>query len=370
MENNKDIKLKILLNAFNNEFLATRSNTTKKAYIKYINDFFQTENLEDITLSQVSSVSLSDAQIYHDNLLKKGFQEVSVNHRTIALSYFYDFLLEKNVTNMNPFSKSQVLKNYTLDSLLKLQISMWPDHSINKIQELKKLVINEEEVKIGFWSLLRYFPDWKNKSKKKYVLFLDLLDNLNIGLEPDFRFTGIIPGVSDDVILFSLDNYEEKAAYSPAYAFASLNLKLGAMVSKADGIVVEKEIILLKNQIKRWPGLNALEKKRLELYLDWILSMPMDNKSINKGVRLLNIDEKNVIADWLIKVSLADGIIRPEEIKLMEKLYSIMNLDTKELLQNIDEDNVEPITKKTNKNIEKNNPTAVELLDFLLDYIG
>ena len=418
METIKEMKLGILLNAsIDYEFLDAKSSANKEAYLKYINDFFKTEVVEDIKLGQVSSVTLSDAKLYQEDLLKQGFQTSSVNQQITALSYFYDFLIENNVTDINPFSKAQglsnvkkyryykaksraikfipkeietqngyfsgpkQLNNYSrnidrtsnrqclLDYLLKLPISIWPEPSIRKIQELKELVSKEKELRIGFWNLLRYFPDWKVKSKRKFVLFLDLLDNLNIGLEPDFRFTGIIPKINTDIILFSLDSHEPTAIHSSAYALAFLNLKLGTLVSKADGIVVEEEIILLKNQIKLWPGLNNSEKKRLELCLDWLLSRPTDSRGIYKGVRSLSSDEKAMIGDWLIKVSQADGIIRPEEIKLIEKLYSTMNLDIKELHQKMNVNMVKPMTKKSSINSEKDNPTAAELLDFLLDYI-
>ena len=75
-----------------NEFLKGKSDVTRKAYIKYIRDFFRVENLKDIPFDEINSVSVHDAQLYHEDLKRQGFQSGSINQQMIALSHFYDFL--------------------------------------------------------------------------------------------------------------------------------------------------------------------------------------------------------------------------------------------------------------------------------------
>ena len=271
-----------------------------------------------------------------------------------------------NVVNLSDLPRSKL----TLDYLLKFPISEWPDYNVNRVIELKQLVSNENGLNIGFGSLLRYFPVWKNKTIKRYTSFLNALAEFRIGLVPDFRITRSIPKMNTNVILFSLEKYEKKNdVYSAAYALASFNLKLGVMVSKVDGIVVEEETALLNNQIESWPSLNSLEKKRLQLYLDWLLSNTVNNKGINSGSRSLSTYEKGIIGDWLIEVSKADGIVRPEEMYLMEKLYLKLNLNVNELHKKIGFDIYKVRNNRSHEVINKGKPTATELLDFLLDYI-
>ena len=84
-----DVKLRTLLgNSIDEVFLATKSDNTKKTYIKYINDYFKTVTLEDITIGQIYSTSSLDAQLYLNNLLKEGFKPGSINQRRIALLSF------------------------------------------------------------------------------------------------------------------------------------------------------------------------------------------------------------------------------------------------------------------------------------------
>ena len=189
-------------------------------------------------------------------------------------------------------------------------------------------------------------------------------------MEPDLRYSGMAPRIYSDVRLFSLDKYRNKTQYNPAFAFALLNVKIGVLVSKIDGKVVEDEITLLRDEIDVWPGLNNLQKKRCTLFLDWLLSEPIAKKGIGNIVRNLSYQQKKLIGEWLLQVSEADGVIRPEEANFMRRLYDMMNLNTEELERKIDGSKAVSKIIKVKRLTKTDTPTAVELLDYLLDYIG
>lgn len=357
-------------------FLEGKSDLTRKAYIKYIRDFFRAEDLKDVPLDHIYSVSILDAQLYHKDLMRQGFQPGSINQQMIALSHFYDFLIDNKVINVNPFCKlnraefKKKSRNDSLDSLLKKQISEWPDNAVKEVLKLKELIAEHQDMKIGFWKLLTYLPKWKVQSKANIIRFLDIIEDFDIGMEPDLRFTGMAPKMNSDVLMFSLAKYKNKTQLSPAFAFAILNIKIGVLVSKIDGKVVEDEIALLRNKIDVWPGLNNLQKKRCTLFLDWLLSEPIEKKGMGNVVRNLSFQQKDLVGEWLLKVSEADGIIRPEEADLMRKLYVLMNLNTEELDRKMESSKAISKITKINKSPRTDTPTATELLNYLLDYIG
>jgi hypothetical protein len=65
--------------------------------------------------------------------------------------------------------------------------------------------------------------------------------------------------------------------------------------------------------------------------LRWLLSERPDFKAIKKRVEILPISTREGLADFLVLVAYADNKISPNEVKVLEKIYKILNLDVQSL---------------------------------------
>ncbi len=233
----------------------------------------------------------------------------------------------------------------TLDAMLELPVSVWPSNIKKYLDSLQSMLLQKNELTLTFSTLLDHFPDWQDKSKKRFSLFMDRLDSCNIGMEPDFRITGAKPEMDSSVILFPLEESSINHI-GPAYGLAALSMHLAAMVSESDGEVSQAEIEVLKDQIERSSSLNLPEKRRLKIYLQWLLSQPLSTKGMKKKIQSLGVSERELIGDMLIQVSQADGNISASEIKLMEKVFNLLEIDLNVLYSKIHSSYAEPITVK------------------------
>ncbi|MDD4803545.1 MAG: TerB N-terminal domain-containing protein, partial [Syntrophomonas sp.] len=93
----------------------------------------------------------------------------------------------------------------TFDALLELPVSVWPGNSKKYLDSLQSMLLQKNDLTLTFSALLDHFPDWQDKSKKRFSLFMELLDSCHIGMEPDFRITGTKPEMDTSVILFTME---------------------------------------------------------------------------------------------------------------------------------------------------------------------
>ncbi|MEN6326384.1 MAG: TerB N-terminal domain-containing protein [Syntrophomonas sp.] len=233
----------------------------------------------------------------------------------------------------------------TLDAILELPVSVWPSNIKRYLESLQSMLLQKNELTLPFSTLLDHFPDWQDKSKKRFTLLMERLDSCHIGMEPDFRITGTKPEMDAFVILFPLEESSINHI-SPAYGLAALSMQLAAMVSEADGAVSQSEIDVLKDQIERSSSLNLSEKRRLKVYLQWLISQPLSTKGMKKKIQSLGVSERKLIGNLLIQVSQADGNISASEIKLMEKVFKLLDIDLNVLYSKIHSYYAEPVTVK------------------------
>ena len=104
-------------------------------------------------------------------------------------------------------------------------------------------------------------------------------------------------------------------------------LRLGAMVATIDSHVDQAELNSLTQLIDHDTNLSPTEKRSLHAYLAWRLNTPSNVTGLKARVELLGKPEKAAISRILVGVAMADGKIDPEEIKQLEKFYTLLGLD-------------------------------------------
>jgi uncharacterized tellurite resistance protein B-like protein len=169
-------------------------------------------------------------------------------------------------------------------------------------------------------------PGVEKLGKRETVLLCQLLEKLGYGLEPDPRFGGPNPKRGMPAVLFPLRAGDPRAP-SPAYAAASLLLHLLAAVAAADGTVSAEEEALLESHIHGVSELYTGERARLRAHANWLTRSGPRFSGLRKDLAALSAREREAISQSIVAVAVADGEIDPEEVRSLQKIFKLLDLD-------------------------------------------
>jgi tellurite resistance protein len=193
----------------------------------------------------------------------------------------------------------------------------WADDAIST----KNGLVNLEE----FWTYTKS-PLPSKINKKEAELIQNLAQKAGYGIAPDTRYHHAKTSVDGMLVLFPKGHGKY---FEPSKAFSEMGmaLRLGAMVATIDSHVDQAELNLLAQLIDHDTNLSPTEKRSLHAYLAWRLNTPSNATGLKARVRLLGKAEKAAVSRILVGIAMADGKIDPEEIKQLEKLYTLLGLD-------------------------------------------
>lgn len=158
-------------------------------------------------------------------------------------------------------------------------------------------------------------------SRKKWELTSLLLGKLGFGVEPDPAYGGRIPDLTSTVCIFRQE-WAPETKLSPEFRACAASLPFAVMVSSTDGVdAAELDVIS-----RRFSGLSAAERSRLEARLRILLESPPAVRSLRSAVSGLSEPQRQGIAQYLLLVAAADGRITQEEVKALQKTYSVLDL--------------------------------------------
>jgi uncharacterized tellurite resistance protein B-like protein len=157
------------------------------------------------------------------------------------------------------------------------------------------------------------------------------LSEMGLGMEPDLRFGGELPGVHDRVSLFDLADAAQDQSPSAGFASAGLILQMASTVATADGSFDEEEATVMIHQIHHQLDLPIAERNRLAARLELYRFAPPTSGGLKRRIENLDLSARNHVGDLLVQVALADGVIAPQEVKVLESLFSLMGLDQSSL---------------------------------------
>ncbi|MHB8094511.1 MAG: tellurite resistance TerB family protein, partial [Candidatus Aminicenantales bacterium] len=176
-----------------------------------------------------------------------------------------------------------------------------------------------------------------------------VLEEVGLGIQPDFRYGAAIPTKNDQVILFKLPKHQDKPSTKHGYMAAALTLRLSAAVALADGVVTDAEKCLLKREISSWTHLNDAEQVRLNAALELFLITPPRVTGLRKHIDQLDVNARQFLADFLAVVAQVDSAIDPKEIASLEKLYKLLGLDVQTLYSKVHVAATEPVIVRVPK---------------------
>lgn len=175
------------------------------------------------------------------------------------------------------------------------------------------------------------FAHWETKSpermaKAEAVTLAQLLERFGLGIEPDVRLGGPAITPATPVVVFRTGAQPPSTA-TPAYTAATTLLHLATAVAAADGHVAPEEQQHLVDHLESSLDLSPGERTRLGAHLRWLAANGVKLTGLTKRVAGLEPTQRAAFGDLLVGVAAADGVISPDEITTLTKIYKLIDLD-------------------------------------------
>ncbi|WP_216368200.1 TerB N-terminal domain-containing protein [Aeromonas media] len=239
-------------------------------------------------------------------------------------------LVELCTSELEPYSRylGRNLENAeALEGLLQLPATLWPAAARAELEDLQSRIGDNLAV-MSFGELAGRFKSAGILSRNKVLALAQALESLHIGMEPDVLAGSKTPKAEDRIALFVTQPEDGSLRASAAYNAASVTLDLASAVASADGDTSNEEITLLAQHIDSWSHLSVAHRKRLKAHLQIQLQQPPTLASLKKKLDPLTVEAKRTIASFLAHLAQADGTVSPSEVKLLERVYKALQLDS------------------------------------------
>ncbi len=221
-----------------------------------------------------------------------------------------------------------------LEGLLLLPPTVWPGAAQEALKALQGRVA-EGFVVMKLQELLDLFQAKTALNKERAVTLAKTLETVRIGMEPDVLGGARTPKGDDHVVLYAAAESKGASVRTAAYQAATLTLQLASAVAGADGEFSEHEMAHLSVQVQSWSHLTVGESARLLAHLRLLAVEPVSLTSLKKKLDPLDAKSKETIATFMATVAQADGMVTPAEVKMLEKVYKALGLDTKKVFADV-----------------------------------
>lgn len=221
-----------------------------------------------------------------------------------------------------------------LEGLLLLPPTVWPDAAGDALKALQDRTL-EGFVVMKFQELLDLFQAKTALNKERAVALAKTLGTVRIGMEPDILGGARTPKGEDHIVLYSAAESNNTSVRTAAYQAATLTLQLASAVAGADGEFSEHEMTHLSQQVQSWSHLTAGESARLLAHLRLLAVEPVSLTSLKKKLDPLDTKSKETIAAFMATVAQVDGSVTSAEVKMLEKVYKTLGLDTKKVFTDV-----------------------------------
>ncbi|MBB3060076.1 TerB N-terminal domain-containing protein [Microbulbifer rhizosphaerae] len=222
----------------------------------------------------------------------------------------------------------------TLEGCLLLPMILWPEAVRAPIETLKTRM-GGGMLLFTYETLLTELCAQSTLTRAKTQELARILASINIGFEPDVLSGARTPKPESKIVLFDLPPEETQSQVTTEYQAALLTLQLASAVAAADGEFSAKEINHLRTQVESWSHLTHSHHRRLIAHLRLLIAEPMAIGALKKKLDPLRQSEKESIASFMAVVAQSDGVVSPEEVKLLEKLYKALGIQSKKVFSDL-----------------------------------
>lgn len=184
-------------------------------------------------------------------------------------------------------------------------------------------------------ALVAGFPSAKKDrfSAAEAKTFVELVEKLGFGIEPDVRYSKINLTRHERVSIYRLKGKpsEPTARYHAATVF----LHLGAVVATADEMMSRDETAQLELHLEQSLGLGKEDRTRLNAHLQWLLVEPPTLSRVKPRIEMLSKSDQNRITQFIITIAGVDGAVGSDEINVLSRIYRLLGLEDHRLHSDI-----------------------------------
>lgn len=222
----------------------------------------------------------------------------------------------------------------SLEGVWQLPMRFWPEHARKKLDKLKRR-IGDGVLAMRFGELFDEMKVSPPITRGKAVGLARALDSLCIGIEVDVLGDSRIPKAEEAIILFSIEPEDGTLRISSLYGTAEAMLDLACTIATTDDGASPRKLILLSGYIDSLKNISVAHRKRLKAHLCLQLGWGVTLQCMKKHLKALTIEEERALAKFFAKLACADGYVKPETVKSLERVYKILNLDTQRLYSDL-----------------------------------
>jgi uncharacterized tellurite resistance protein B-like protein len=219
----------------------------------------------------------------------------------------------------------------SLDAVLLLPPSVWPDGAREALDKLKSRM-SGGMLSLQFQELLDALQAKTAFSRDRTVSLAKALQVQGIGMEPDVLSGGRVPKLNEPVVLFE---HDQDSSRTPAYQTALLTLELAMAVVMADGSFSDTELQHLREQVRSWSDLDVGHLRRLDAHLRLLTLAPIPLSTLRKKLEPLDDRARRTLAGFMVALAQADGVVTPDEIRVLEKVYKALGVDANQVFSDV-----------------------------------
>ena len=239
-------------------------------------------------------------------------------------------LVKRTTEELDPYSRLLGKAPETKDTAaarLLLPLPLWPKGAGQKFDELcEKVRVSLVTLKLD--DLLKSLDLALAPERKTLLQIARHLDSKGVAIEPDIESGARTPKLDDHIVLFVKSAMPDSDTERMPYRTAQLTLQLAAMVAMADGEFSEPEQRFIEQQIASWEGLTEADRVRLHAHMRLMVIEPVTIGSLKKRITELSKESRETIAGYMASLVSLDGMISPDEVRILEKAYKALGLES------------------------------------------
>lgn len=222
-----------------------------------------------------------------------------------------------------------------LEGLLLLPTALWPTATQAKLRALTAQM-REGRLSLTLKELLAVLGGANQVVNRDRLRGLArALEGSEIGMEPHVLGGAKVPREQDTVVLFAQPLMDSDVGSRAEYQTAALTLQLASAVAQADGVFHDREVAHLRATIEGWAHLALAERRRLHAHLQWLTVSPMNLAALRKKLEPLPTAARETLAAFMATLAQADGLVSPDEVKFLEKVYKALGVEPKRVFSDI-----------------------------------
>ncbi|MEQ8820985.1 MAG: TerB N-terminal domain-containing protein [Sumerlaeia bacterium] len=155
----------------------------------------------------------------------------------------------------------------------------------------------------------------------------DLVQSFDYAIEPDARGDATVAySWDEEVVIFRPLNAEAMLPSKP-YGAASALLQICFVIAGADGEHQREELDLIQNFIMTNLALDPFDRQRLQMLSGLLMRDPERAVGALRRVsKIVPAHQKDALARVLVYIAAADGVVRPEELKVLKRSFKALEI--------------------------------------------